>query len=648
MNVLSLFDGMSCGRVALERAGIEVENYYSSEVKETALKFANYNYPIDEKNRLGDITLLDESNLPKDIDLLIGGSPCFIKNTPIVTLDSIKSIEDIKVEDKVLTHTGQYKKVLKVGSQQSNIFRVVSQSGTGTFTTANHPYYVRERFREWDNEKRSHVYKFKSPKWVKVKNIKKGDYIGTPIIKEETNPLNLTEDECFLIGLYIGDGHTRKDYRKNEGRENHRYWQLILSIGTHETERLTKVLKIKHSITSHTKSVNRVSIFSKRLVMYVEENCGKSADTKYFSKAILNLPKKLLRKVIEGYLFSDGSVRNNVYRATTISKHLVETLTLAVAKVYRTTTSIEYTKRPEFTFIEGRKVKQRNTWTISFRKVHPKQSRAWVLDDIIWNPVKVVENMKYKDQVYNIEVEDDNSYIANNHIVHNCQGFSFSGKQLNFHDPRSKLFFEYVRILNIVKPKYFLLENVHMKKEYQETISNFLGVEPYLINSSNFSAQLRKRLYWTNIEPLPYCDEKIKFQDILETGFTNREKSRCILESESRPLVNKLKMFYRSSSVGFLNIVFRDEATYNKCVSHYEFNFKGLKAKEIDEKLVKEKIDLSVYEGIRVLSQIELERLQTLPEGYTCILDRNKASGLIGDGWTVDVISHILEGIKNG
>ena len=77
-----------------------------------------------------------------------------------------------------------------------------------------------------------------------------------------------------------------------------------------------------------------------------------------------------------------------------------------------------------------------------------------------------------------------------------CQGFSFAGKQLNFEDPRSKLFFEFVRLLKECKPKFFFLENVRMKKEYQDVISSYLGVEPYLLNSSLVSAQNRQRLYW--------------------------------------------------------------------------------------------------------------------------------------------------------
>lgn len=98
-----------------------------------------------------------------------------------------------------------------------------------------------------------------------------------------------------------------------------------------------------------------------------------------------------------------------------------------------------------------------------------------------------------------------------------CQGFSFAGKQLNFDDPRSKLFFEFVRILKEIKPRYFLLENVKMKKEYQDIISNAVGVEPIEINSALVTAQNRKRLYWTNISGVKEPkDQKILLSNILE------------------------------------------------------------------------------------------------------------------------------------
>ena len=110
-----------------------------------------------------------------------------------------------------------------------------------------------------------------------------------------------------------------------------------------------------------------------------------------------------------------------------------------------------------------------------------------------------------------------------------CQGFSFAGKQLNFDDPRSALFFEYVRLLKETKPKYFLLENVRMKQEYQDVISEHLGVKPIMINSSLLSAQNRVRLYWTNIPNITQPEDKgVVLKDILEGGVVDRDKSHCL------------------------------------------------------------------------------------------------------------------------
>ena len=134
-----------------------------------------------------------------------------------------------------------------------------------------------------------------------------------------------------------------------------------------------------------------------------------------------------------------------------------------------------------------------------------------------------------------------------------CQGFSFAGKQLNFDDPRSKLFFEFVRLLKECTPKYFLLENVKMKKEYEDIITEYLGVKPIAINSELFSAQDRKRIYWTNINlnELPK-ENKLIVEDILEEEvdakyFIDPKRSVIICENE----VKKRKIaFIGSNSQG--------------------------------------------------------------------------------------------------
>ena len=137
-----------------------------------------------------------------------------------------------------------------------------------------------------------------------------------------------------------------------------------------------------------------------------------------------------------------------------------------------------------------------------------------------------------------------------------CQGFSVMGKQQNFEDPRSRLFWEYVKILKATKPKYFLLENVKMKQEYSDIITEALGVEPRIINSRLVSGQNRVRAYWTNLDVGEIADKNISFQDILESGYTNRDKSLCLLESENRLCISSADLYRRNKTKSQGNIVF--------------------------------------------------------------------------------------------
>jgi len=230
-----------------------------------------------------------------------------------------------------------------------------------------------------------------------------------------------------------------------------------------------------------------------------------------------------------------------------------------------------------------------------------------------------------------------------------CQDLSGANKhQTGLEGLKSKLFYRYVEIFKAVKPTYFLLENVaSMKDSDRDIITGIMGVEPIEVNSSLMSAQLRKRYYWTNLEYDQYAEDTNELlQNVLTEGYTNRTKSRCLLESDSRPPLDKRRLFHRYHAKGFSNIVFKDEQHYNDCVEFYDSTFKGLSASECDRKIEEENVDLSVFNDIRVLNQTELERLQKVPEGYTASLSRNEAACLLGDGWTVSVIQHFFRGLK--
>jgi hypothetical protein len=140
-------------------------------------------------------------------------------------------------------------------------------------------------------------------------------------------------------------------------------------------------------------------------------------------------------------------------------------------------------------------------------------------------------------------------------------------------------------------------------------------------------------------------DKQIKLSDVLENGYCPMKKSRCLLESDSRPLSTPRKMFHRFYNTGFTTLIFKSKQHYENCKEYYDLFLNGLSAEEIDDN-VKHSGDVVTFDGVRYLTQTELEKLQTVTPGYTSILSRNDAACLLGDGWTVDIISHIFKHTK--
>lgn len=189
-----------------------------------------------------------------------------------------------------------------------------------------------------------------------------------------------------------------------------------------------------------------------------------------------------------------------------------------------------------------------------------------------------------------------------------CQDLSIaSANRIGLQGERSGLFFEYVRLLKELKPTYFLLENVRMSKECELIITEMLGVEPVAINSNLVSAHNRHRLYWTNIPFTVPTDKGIILTGILEDGVVDRDKSHCI------------------------------DANY----------FKGGNLKSYFEKHRRQLVFTDhTYTEYRKLTPLECERLQTVPEGYTNHVSNTQRYRMLGNGWTVDVVSHIFKYIQ--
>lgn len=220
---------------------------------------------------------------------------------------------------------------------------------------------------------------------------------------------------------------------------------------------------------------------------------------------------------------------------------------------------------------------------------------------------------------------------------------------------QSYLFWEYVRLLHEVKPRYFLLENVVMPKKWRQVINDAMGLSPIAINSALLSAQNRPRLYWTNINGVEApSDKHIMLDDILDDAASKNDVSKCQTVSKSfRKFVDKYG--YIPEKFNAYNIkeikdkacaLSRGSMVTSSCASLVFVPCEG-GVHHIEDGIMDGVYPVKLEDGtynIRKLSIREMERLQTLPDDYTLVenVGVQKRSAAIGNGWTVDVIAHIL------
>ena len=311
-----------------------------------------------------------------------------------------------------------------------------------------------------------------------------------------------------------------------------------------------------------------------------------------------------------------------------------------------------------------------------------------------------------------------------------CQGFSVAGKGLAFDDPRSALFFEFIRCVTELKPKYFLLENVNMKKEWLAVITEYMGVEGIKINSALVSAQNRNRWYWTNIPGIEQPEDRgIVLRDILESDAEEPMYSNIyggFGEKKPREHFDKSVTIRANSGGGSIpNIKLKDfdknlakmttkegkayalTASYNGAVAWNSIEKKQRSMIPVDKlktiSVDKQKKQLTIKEATkkgfttiedgdcfdmtfpksktrrgrnmkdksncltaanydymryehsdedkevywRKLTPVECERLQTVPDNYTNHVSNTQRYKMLGNGWTIEVICHILKKIKD-
>lgn len=353
----------------------------------------------------------------------------------------VQAIEAVEVGEEVLTHKGRWRQVTsKMRREEAELWGVSGFGILPTITTAEHPYYIARR----DGD----------PEFVKVKDI--GDeswsLVRLPEVKDDAHSV----DWWWLAGRYLADGWT--SVRKNRPHSN----RVVIACNDDKLPELENRISLAgyHFSVSHERTCNKVQIAKNELY---EELCmfGKYAHGKVVPGCVLELPRHKAMAFYEGYMSGDG--RCDKEEATSVSPSLILGMALVAVRCGKNHPGVWVSKRPESATIEGRTVRQRDTYTF---RVSCKSIKSHERDGYVYRRINRPVELFQHGTVYNISVDEDESYVANGAIVHNCQDFSIAGKRKGLDGDKSSLVREIFRLLDetsdrgLYRPGWLFYENV--------------------------------------------------------------------------------------------------------------------------------------------------------------------------------------------
>lgn len=347
----------------------------------------------------------------------------FTRGHLVLTNKGYKDISQIEVGDVVLTHTGEYHKVIKTSNRVAETMSVRISGYPEFITTENSLFGTVIRHRKWDCDIKKYVREFIDFNQIEISNLTLDHFCGQLILPKENKIMetNFSLEDYWLLGRYIADGHVRKSKRK--GRKNSYQYQFVISVGDSKVEDFkSKITERHYSCYPHTQSTHRCVFSSMELVNFViDNNFGCSASTKRIPEFIYNLPYEHKKEFLMGYLSGDGYYNNDCWKASTVSKELAFDIQRLATQIYKTNVTVNCAgKRKDGHRIEGRLIRSNfNSYAITIPTEIKKQTVAHVENNIVWTPVREVENTGNKKVVYSLEVEADNSYTVNNCIVFN-------------------------------------------------------------------------------------------------------------------------------------------------------------------------------------------------------------------------------------
>lgn len=384
------------------------------------------------------------------VDLLTGGFPCFPAGSLVLTSEGHKPIEEVRIGDLVLTHTGAWKPVLSTMRKTGASTRRIYGGGQhGIECTTEHPFYTRKRNFQWDNSIRKSVRGFGNPEWTGAESITKDHFICDVIPHNAEYGDPHGEEFWWLVGRYLADGYT--SWSGNKGR-------VIYCIGNGkrvEFEDFVNKSEFTAFPADDNGSCTKYHITRTEFAKFVEQ-FGKGAGGKFIPGWVFGIDKEKLERLLAGYLSGDGHREKRGWRVVTISERLAYSISMLGSIVFGAIPGVRKQSVNPRKTIAGREVGQHDYFVVDI----PDRSKCFFREGLHgWRQIRGNAPFRSGVDVFNIEVADDNSYTVNNIAVHNCQPFSQAGQRNGDEDPRH-LFPYFKKFLATVKPKYCFLENV--------------------------------------------------------------------------------------------------------------------------------------------------------------------------------------------
>ena len=345
---------------------------------------------------------------------------CFSAGTIVTTEYGYKSIESVQLGDKVKTLSGRYMPVRKIyKSRKKEVIQINPTGSEIIVCTPNHPFYVKKRLIHSDGL--AYRESFGSAEWKRAGELTTDDLIGYVLdTPDEKFSDFITEAEAWAIGRWLADGSV--DLKKSNPR-------IFISCGEKKIDSTREQLYFLpydiYENRPHSTALNFT--FTSWEFYKLIESARKGAENKCVPPYVFKLPIHLQKAVLDGYVSGDGYIRKRKYHtelsASTVSRELAYGISRLIRNCYHEGCSINVVP-PKDGVIDGRIIHANHLVYILTACLNTKQSKSFVENGILWQPIKSIEKLDKKENVYNLSVEDDNTYEVNNIIVHNCGAFS--------------------------------------------------------------------------------------------------------------------------------------------------------------------------------------------------------------------------------